>query len=228
MTLWKPLRVALCLALLVPGARAAAQLDAQILIMPRAGVLTPADWFFEVFHHFGIDPLEWTQGAIQRSPIAGAAAELVAEQLGLRMRAELLRTIGSETSLTHAVLHTPSGFNPPHVVRTRYVVPSAITMASIDLVLPTRLMLPLGIQPYVSAGAALKHYAFDNSELQPLADLIVLPKDGATAAINIGAGATIRVRGAHLDLLVRDAISHYWNRRQHDVMVVAGLAVRVL
>jgi hypothetical protein len=211
------------LGALVPTA-ATAQNGWSLGIIPRAGALTPADWFFEEFPHFGVDPLEWTEAVIGRSGVAGVTLELEVAGTGLWIRAEALRTVGGETSLTHAVLREPAGFEPARVVRTTYPVATSITTGSLDLGLPLRFTLP-GIQPYVTAGLGGKRYAFEVARLQALSDSLVLPRDGTVLLTNLGVGAVLRVAGLDLDLLVRDALSHYWDAPQHDVMLLAGARV---
>lgn len=204
-----------------------AQRVAEVRVMPRIGFMTPADWFYEEFQHFGIDPLEWTNGAVQASVIAGITVQAGLWNDGLWLRGEVLRTIGSETSVTHAILYGPAGFNPPQVVRTRYVVRSTITSASLDIALPTRLRLPGGVQPYVAAGAGLRHYEFDTTPLANLEDTLVLPRNGTVALVNIGAGLSVDVAGLRLGLNARDAISEYWGNRQHDFTILFGAAFSV-
>ncbi len=217
------LAVLTALALLMPGS-AAAQHPLDVRLTPRAGVLTPADWFYEEFRHFGVDPLEWTEAAILRAPLVGLTAEVEPRGSGLWLRGEVLTTLGAETSVTYAVLVPASLAGPARVDRFNYRVPTTLTMGSFDVGLPTAFRLPFGIQPYVTAGVGGKRYAFDNGEIAPYEAQIVLPQKGTVLMANLGAGATFRFLGVSADLLVRDAISHYWGKQQHDVMVLAGLA----
>lgn len=211
---------------LVGPALAAAQSGLSIRVTPRAGVMTPADWFYEEFRHFGIDPMEWTEAAILRAPVVGLAAEVELPRTGLWIRGEVLRTLDAITSMTHAVLFETNGFDPPRVERTPYRVATALTMGSVNIALPT--LVRIGpVQPYVMAGIGAKHYGFDIDPFIDLEDRVVLPRTGTVAMVNVGGGATARVMGLTFDLQVRDALSRYWGTVQHDVMVLAGLSWRV-
>jgi hypothetical protein len=218
--------VAAALALLVAMPPPASGQRTELRVMPRAGVLTPADWLYEEFSHFGIDPLEWTQGAIRRAPVAGIAAEVALPGTGLWLRGELMRTLGAETTLRHALLLPSVGFDPPRVVSTFHTLPTSLTTFTLDLALPTRLILPLRVQPYVTAGAGGKRLAFDRSPLQD-ASGVIAPGDGTTWLLHAGAGAALRRPGLGMDLLVRDGISRYGGRRQHDVHVLVSASLRV-
>jgi hypothetical protein len=206
---------------------ATGQHAAELRAMARAGLLTPADWLYEEFSHFGIDPLEWTQGAIRRAPVAGIAAELALPGMGAWLRAELMRTLGAETTLRHAILLPPAGFEPPRVVSTFHTLPTTLTTFSLDLALPTRLMLPLHIQPYVTAGAGGKRLAFDRAPLQDAGSGVIAPGDGTVFLLHVGAGAALRRPGIGADLVVRDGLSTYGGRRQHDVHLLLSASVRL-
>lgn len=211
-----------------PAASQAAAQSLQLRITPRAGAMTPADWFYEEFEHFGVEPLEWTEAALLRAPVIGLSAELAVMDDALWIRGEILRTVGQELSITHAFLRPPSGFDPPRVLRTPFTLDAAVTTATLDVALPTRFRLPLGLQPYVTAGVGGKRYDFDVAPVLSHDDQIVLPQEGTTWLVNVGAGLTARVAGLQLDLLVRDALSEYWENQQHDVIVLLGLTVPVL
>lgn len=203
-----------------------AQDGLMIRVTPRAGVMTPADWFYEEFRHFGLDPMEWTEAAILRAPVAGLAVEAEIPGTGLWIRGEVLRTFDAITSMTHAVLIPTNGFDPPRVERTPYRVATSVTTGTLDLALPT--LLRIGpVQPYVTAGVGAKRYAFDTDPFLDLQDRVVLPQSGVVPMANVGAGATARVAGVTVDLQVRDALSEYWGRVQHDVMVLAGVTWQV-
>jgi hypothetical protein len=218
--------LALLLTMLAPAA-GAAQHALELRVTPRAGILTPADWFYVEFPNFGIGSMEWTEAAILRAPLVGLSAELAAESLGVWVRAEGLRTVGGRTAVIHAFLIPASEAGPANVVRTRINVASTVTLGTVDIGLPTRLRLPGGIQPYVTAGVGAKRYAFDTSWFDDRTERWVIPQDGVVLVINVGLGGTVTVRGWSLDLLVRDAISEYWDEQQHDVMILAGLSIRL-
>jgi hypothetical protein len=213
------------LLLLLASVPLGAQSRAEMRLIPRLGMLTPADFFYEEYGQFALGSLDWTQAAIQRSLLGGLTAEVAWEERGVWVRAEVLRTWGAETTLRQVVLLPAVGFNPPSLAEVRYQVPTTLTLGSIDLALPTRLRLSGGIQPYITAGLGAKRYAFDDSGLEESTGRLVRPRPGVTPHVNVGAGATVRIRGAVLDLLLRDAVSEYWDRQQHDVMVLVGLAV---
>jgi hypothetical protein len=218
--------VAVMAGLMLPGA-AAGQEWLEVRATPRAGLMTPADWFYVEFPTFGVQPMTWTEAAILRAPVVGLAVELAAEELGVWLRGEVLRTVGGATRVIHAVLHPATQAGPAFVIRTDHDVPSTLTLGSVDLGFPLRLRLPGGIQPYVTAGLGGKRYDFDITELEASEQNIVVPRDGVVPLFNVGIGATIAVRGWTLDLLVRDAVSEYWHEQQHDVLFLAGLTVRL-
>lgn len=211
---------------LVPVA-GSAQTGPELRVIPRAGVLTPADWFYVEFPSFGSGPLEWTEAAIQSTAVLGLAGEIALDGPGIWIRGELIRTMGGRTAIIHALLNPASQAGPAFVVRTRFDVPSSLTIGTIDLGLPTRLRLPGGVQPYVTAGAGGKRYTFDITELETRDERIVIPRSGTVPVVNVGVGARVALRGWSLDMLVRDAFSEYWGEQQHDVMFLAGLDIRV-
>lgn len=220
------LAAALLPAALAP-APAAAQADLDIRITPRAGALTPVDWLYEEFLHFGLDPLEWTEATIEEAAVVGASVEVELPGTEIWIRGEVLRTLDAITSMTHAVLLEASGFEPPRVVRTPYRVATAITTATLDLAFPT--LFSVGpVQPYVVAGVGAKRYDFDTDPFLPFQDQVVLPQSGVVGMVNLGAGATVRVPGGLLlDLQFKDAMSDYWDRTQHDMLFLAGVTWEV-
>lgn len=218
------LTAVLTIALVLPVSTAA-QRDVSVRVTPQAGLVTPADWFYYEVTALGEGPMEWTEAALDRAYVVGAAAQVELGS-GLWLRGNVLRTTNGETYLAYAVLNK-GVFTPPTVVRTTYRIPSTITVGSIDLAFPTRLQLPLGIQPYVTAGVGGKRYSFDRGPIAA-ADRLVAPEAGTSLMANLGAGLVVRVMGVDLDLQVRDAISEYWGRQQHDVTWIAGLSWRIL
>jgi len=212
--------------LLTPVA-ASSQHSPALRITPRVGMVTPADWFYVEFPSFGSGPLEWTETAILSTPVVGLTGELGLDQLGIWIRAETIRTVRGRTAVIHALLHPASQAGPGQVLRTRFDIPSSVWVGTIDLGLPTRLRLPGGVQPYVTAGVGGKRYTFDITELEARDERIVVPRAGTVPVVNVGVGATVAIRGWSLDLLVRDALSEYWGEQQHDVMFLAGLNIRV-
>jgi hypothetical protein len=220
------LTVAVAAASLASAQAGHAQRALEVSLVPRAGVVTPAGWFYVEFKQFGVQPMVWTEAAILRAPLAALAAELRLAQ-GIWIRGEAARTVGAELLVIDAVLLPVSGFDPPRVDRTRYHLPAAVTTGSLDLAFPTRLRLPGGIQPYVTGGVGAKRYAMDVTPLEGREERIVFPQPGTVAMFNVGGGAAFQLRGVGVDLLVRDAVSEYWGEMQHDVMFLAGLSFRV-
>lgn len=213
--------------LMLMPATAAAQGGVEIRIVPRAGLVTPPGWFYVEFASFGSGPLEWTEAAIARAPILGVTAELTHEPVGLWIRGEAMRTVGGRTAIIHAILYPASQVGPGQVVRTRWDVPSTLTIGTLDVGLPLRLRLPGGIQPYVTAGAGGKHYSFDLAALEDREERLVRPTPGTVPVFNAGVGAVLDFRGVRLDLLVRDALSEYWGEQQHDITFLAGAGIRI-
>lgn len=221
-----PAAVVLAGCLAYPTA-VAAQMDLEVRVIPRAGVLTPADWFYEEFAHFGVDPVEWTEAAVLRSTLVGLTAEIELGDLGVWVRGEVLRTLGAETSVVNAYLIEASTAGPPTVVRTAYWVPTSLTIGTLDVGLPTAFRLPWNVQPYFTAGIGGKRYAFDIGVLENADDDLIPPEDGVTFVTNVGGGFRAPVSGRlGIDFLARDAMSHYWDKLQHDVMVLLGLSWR--
>lgn len=216
----------LLVALAAPAV-AAAQQGVEWRVTARAGLLTPADWFYVEFPNFGSAVLEWTEAAILRAPVMGLAAELALDERGFWLRGEVVRTVGGRAAVTHAFMVPASQAGPATVIRTRIDVPSAITTGTLDLALPTRLRLPGGIQPYVTGGVGAKRYDFDITALEERDERFVVPRDGTVPVLNVGVGAALDRRGWSFDLLVRDAISEYWGEQQHDVMFFSGVTLRV-
>jgi hypothetical protein len=205
----------------------AAQSSPEIRVTPRVGLLTPPGWFYVEYAQFGVIPMEWTEAAILRSTVIGAAVELGFESAGVWVRGEVLRTVGGETAVGHAIFRPATQAGPATVVRTWFYPATTVTTGSLDLAFPTRFRLPWGIQPYVTGGVGAKRYAFDTAELESRPENVIVPEDGTVGLVNVGAGAVARVRSLTFDFQVRDAISDYWGERQHDVIFLAGLTLRI-
>ncbi|MEJ2239900.1 MAG: hypothetical protein P8X82_16545, partial [Gemmatimonadales bacterium] len=54
-----------------------------------------------------------------------------------------------------------------------------------------------------------------------------LPSDGFTWGVDLGGGFTLEAFGVHLDLQVRDAITRYWDKTQHDLLFTGGLLLQL-
>ncbi len=218
----------LAAALAVPvGAVAQTDLsDVELRVIPRAGVMTPAGWFYVQYTGFFVDPMEWTEASILRAPLVGLAAELELPGTGVWIRGEALRSIDAITAMTHSVRRAASGFDPPRIEKTSYRVATSVTTATLDIALPTRLRVG-PVQPYVTGGLGGKWYGFDTDPFQTLDVNLILPQSGFVGVLNVGGGAVIELPWLTVDLQVRDAISEYWDRQQHDVMFLAGAAWQI-
>lgn len=198
----------------------------SVRITPHAGLLTPDGWFYAETTVFGEGPMEWTEAALLEAPVVGASADVRLPGIGLWLRGSVQRTLDADLYVAYAVMNS-GPFTPAYVDRTKYWLPTSVTMATVDLVFLTQLRLPLGIQPYVTAGVGGKMYSFDRSTLaaNPRA---VPPEDGTELMANVGGGVVVPVwRRLELDLQARDAISDYWDLTQHDVSWTAGLSWRL-
>lgn len=168
--------------------------------------------------------MEWTEAAVLRSTLVGVTAEVELPGTGLWVRGTVLRTLDANTYVAFAVMNA-GPFTPANVERTRYDVPTEITLASVDVALPTRLRLPFGVQPYFIAGIGGKHYAFDRGVLSEARAGTIAPEEGTSFMINAGGGLVVPVSPSlRLDLQVRDTMSEYWGGQQHDVAWTAGLS----
>ncbi len=223
---------ALLAGILVYPAPAVAQLGmpdlsgVSVRLTPHAGLLTPAGWFYAVTTVYGEGPMEWTEAALLETRVVGATAEARFAGTGLWIRGSVQRTLDSDLYVAYAVMNS-GPFMPATVLRWRYWLPTSVTMATLDLVFPTQLRLPLGIQPYVTAGIGGKSYTFDRS---PLAEngRAVPPEAGTELMASVGGGVVIPIwRRLELDLQARDAISDYWDLLQHDVSWTAGISWRL-
>jgi hypothetical protein len=218
---------ALLAVLLAWPAAGLAQTDIHLRVTPRLGAFTPAGWFYEEFAPIGGPgaDLEWTDAAFMKSTAAGLTAELEFGDSGLWIRAEVLRTVAGETRLGHKVLIESDGVSQPYVQSVYFWIPSAMTLGTLDLALPTRFTLPFGIQPYISAGIGGKRYDFDlTTEVLEYPDrALERPAEGVVWVTNVGGGVVVDVYGMRLDLAARDAISEYWGEQQHDVFWLVGL-----
>lgn len=224
---WSRFATFAILGVLLFPAGLAGQWVPEVRVTPRAGLLTPPGWFYVEYAQFGVIPMEWTEAAILRAPTVGGALELAFDGAGVWVRGEVVRTLGAETAVIHAVLYPPTQAGPAQVVRTRFNVPTTITAGSLDLGFPTRLRIPGGVQPYVTAGVGGKRYGFDLTPFEGREENVIVPQGGTVPALNIGAGATVTAAGLTLDLLVRNSISEYWGEQQNDVMFLAGMRFRV-
>jgi hypothetical protein len=51
----------------------------------------------------------------------------------------------------------------------------------------------------------------------------ILPNDGFTPTLELGAGATFSLFGLTFDIQARDDINKYWDKTQHDLVFSGGI-----
>lgn len=214
-----------CAALLLPGA-IQAQDGLVVRLFPRAGLALPDQYFYEVFANFAGDgPVEWTTGSVGRTFVAGLGVEVGFGGDGVLVRGEILRSFGTWLLATHGIVQPRVLFEPPQVVNTFLDVPMTLTLTSVQVVLPTRLEL-WRMKPYVLLGVGGKRYGFGEST-RPNEVGATLPSDGFTWGGDLGGGFTFEVFGLNADVQFRDAITRYWDKTQHDLLVTGGLLWRL-
>ncbi len=204
----------------------AAQDDLTIRIIPRFGLLIPDAYFYEEFANFADDePVEWTTGYLGRAALVSAGVEVGLEDRGIYLRAEVASSFSGWLSAVHGIVRPRTLFEPPEIVNTWLDVPAALTFANLQLVLPTQFEL-WGIRPYVMAGGGGKWYHF-GTPTEPNTVEAILPSDGFTVALDLGAGVSLTLYGLAFDLELKDSISRYWGKTQHDLIFSGGLAWRL-
>ncbi len=215
----------LALALVSPSS-GAAQEGVEISLIPRLGLLSPGNSLYEEFKNFSGDGyVEWTNGSLGRAALAGVALEMGYGDPGVRIRGEVARSFEGWLTATHGVLIPRVYFDPPRVVNTWFDLPAAVTWASLQAILPTRLSFR-GIAPYVLLGFSGKWYSFGPPNPENTVGAI-LPSDGFEPSADLGGGVTVGLFGLTLEAQVRDNINKYWERTQHDLSFSAGLVWRV-
>lgn len=221
-------------ALLTPGSARAQELGEAggqarpraVRVYPRVGLLSPDRYFYEYFLNFAGDgQTEWTTGSLGRALVLGAGVEVRLGSGAAKVRAEVLRSVEGWLSAAHSWETLRDLFTPPEIRTVWFDVPAAMTLTSVQLVLPTRLELgPL--KPYVLVGAGGKHYAFGEPTMANEVDA-TFPADGFTWGGDVGAGFTARVLGLSIDVQGRDAWSRYWGKYQHDLLVTGTVSFGV-
>ena len=195
--------------------------------MPRAGILLPDTYFYEEFRNFGGDqPTEWTNGALGRSAYVALGLEAGWKDRGLLFRGEVGRTLDEWLFVTHAIVQPRVLWDPPEIVYTYLDVPSDITFANLQVVLPARFSL-WGIEPYFLVGGGGKWYHFGEPTEEYGVDPI-FPSDGFTASLELGAGLAVELLGVRLDVQIRDGLSEYWGKYQNDLLLIGGLVWEIL
>jgi hypothetical protein len=77
------------------------------------------------------------------------------------------------------------------------------------------------MKPYVLLGVGGKRYGFGEST-RPNEVGAVLPSDGFTWGGDLGGGFTFEAFGLNADVQLRDAITRYWDKTQHDLLITGG------
>jgi hypothetical protein len=217
--------LAACTALLL-SSPVQAQDGLEVKLVPRAGMVSPDRYFYDVFANFSGDgPVEWTTGSLGRAFVAGLGVELGFGDDGILVRGEILRSFNAWLLATHGIVEPRVFFEPPHIVNTSLDVPMTLTFTSVQVVLPTRLEL-WRFKPYVLLGGGGKFYGF-GEPTTPNEVEATLPSDGFTWGADLGGGFILAAFGVHLDLQIRDAITRYWDKTQHDLLFTGGLLLHL-
>lgn len=221
-----PLRlaVAAAAALLLP-ATMQAQNGVTVKLYPRAGLVAPDDYLYEVFTNFSGDgPVEWTTGSLGRAFVAGLGVEVGFGTDRVVVRGEILRSFDTWLVATHGIVQPRVLFEPPRIVNTFFDVPATLTFTSLQVVLPLRLEL-WHVKPYVLLGAGGKRYGF-GEPTTPNEVGAVLPFSGFTWGGDLGGGFTFDALGLSVDVQLRDTITRYWDKTQHDLLITGGVLWR--
>jgi hypothetical protein len=207
---------------LIPGSGLEGQEELTLRLIPRIGLTNPDSYFYEEFANFADDePVEWTTGSLGRAAYVGVALEAGYGDKGIYLRGELGRTFDGWLLVSHNYVRPRVLFEPPEIITTWLDVPTALTLATLQVVLPTRFEA-YGISPYFLVGGGGKWYSFGEPTEENSVEAI-LPSDGFTAAAELGAGLTFSVRGVGLDVQARDVFNRYWGKNQHDFLFSGGL-----
>lgn len=221
--------VALCASTvtpLSPQAPDGAREPMPVRLIPRVGLVSPDAYLYEQYANFSGDgPVEWTNGFLGRALLLGLGIEIGRTGGGMFLRGEILRSVDGWLTAGHSIVIPRQLFDPPRVQTTWLDIPTALTMTSLQLVVPTRLTLgPL--QPYVLAGLAGKRYDFGEPRTE-LAVAAILPESGFTWGGDVGAGLTAPVLGLTFDFQGRDTINRYWGKTEHDLVFSTGVIWRI-
>lgn len=228
LTAMKPTLRYVLAALLVFTVRAplSGQAHLTVKVAPRAGILSPDRYLYEQYTNFSGDgPVEWTDGYLRRALVLGAGFEVGREGGAVLLRGEVARSFGGWLAVARSIVQPRQLYDAPYIETTWLDVPAAVTMAALQLVIPTRLVL-WRAQPYVLLGAGGKRYDFGEPTTANDVNAI-LPYDGFTWGGEVGAGLTLPVKGLTLDVQGRDAISRYWGKTEHDMVFSTALLWRI-
>jgi len=215
----------LALFLLMPSS-VRGQDDLSIRVVPRAGLLNPDTYFYEVFASFAQDtPTEWTSGSLGRAAYVGLGLEVGWEDRGVFFRGEVGRSFEGWLSVVHSYVQPRVFYDPPTIINTWLDVPAAVTFASAQIVLPARLEI-WRINPYFLLGGGGKWYSFDDPT-EPNEVGATLPSPGFTATAEIGGGLFVDLFGLTFDLQALDTLNRYWGKYQNDLVFTGGLVWRI-
>ncbi len=191
-------------------------------LYPRAGLVAPDRYFYEVFANFAGDgPVEWSTGSLGRAFVAGLGVEVGFANDGILVRGEILRSFDTWLLASHSIVRPRVLFEPPEVVTAYLDVPATLTFTSLQVILPVKLAL-WQLEPYVLLGVGGKRYGFGEPTL-PNDVEATLPADGFTWGGDLGGGFTLEAFGLMADFQLRDAITRYWDKTQHDLLFTGGL-----
>ena len=209
------------LALLLPPP-AGAQEDLTLRIIPRFGLLNPSTYFYEEFSSFAQDtPMEWTTGTLGRAAYVGLGVEVGWEDRGIFLRGEAGRSFEGWLSAVHSYVKPRIYYDPPEIINTWIDVPAALTFASAQLILPTRLEI-WKIRPYVLLGGGGKWYDFGDPS-EPVEVDAILPSNGFTVSADFGGGLNLDLFGITFDFQARNELNRYWGKYQNDLICSGGL-----
>ena len=209
-------------AALFPSLTASAQEDLTIRIIPRFGLLNPGAYFYEEFSSFAQDtPMEWTTGTLGRAAYVGLGVEVGREDRGIYLRGEAGRSFEGWLSAVHSYVKPRIFYDPPEIINTWIDVPAALTFASAQLILPTRLEI-WKIRPYVLLGGGGKWYDFGDPT-EPVTVDAILPSNGFTVSADFGGGLNLDLFGITFDFQARNELSRYWGKYQNDLIFSGGL-----
>lgn len=198
----------------------------SVAVVPRLGLISPDTYFYEVFANFADDdPTEWTTGSLGRAAFVGLGLEVGMENRGLYLRGEIARSFDGWLSAVHGIVRPRVLFDPPQIINTWLDVPAAVTFANLQIVLPAQLELA-GVRPFFLAGGGGKWYSFGDPRQENTVEAI-LPSEGFTASLELGAGIWYSLFGLNLEAQVRDSINKYWDKTQHDLVFSGGIRWRV-
>ena len=216
----------LVLLVLMPARATLAQEDFTIGVIPRIGLLSPDGYFYEQFSNFGDDqPTEWTTGSLGRAAYVGLGMEVGLQERGIYLRGEVGRSFEGWLSAVRGYVQPRVFFDPPEILYSYLDVPAALTFATAQVVLPTQFEY-WGVRPYFLVGGGGKWYQFGAPTEENTVGAI-LPSNGFTATLDLGAGTTFSLFGLDFDLQARDTFNRYWGKSQNDLIFSGGLVYRV-